>query len=618
MKKKNTIVKAPVELKVLKNQASEMVNYLNVDFSGLYSIETDIKNGALQFVELEKLIEKKRLSRIVVVSADSKEMGLIGISYLAMSVNEDTNPYFYEETFDYGNGENEWLESPFKIPIIGLDEIKHYYLDDNGACYSGGLAFETVEKKEKLKPYWLKCQSESICILVEKEKIVGDWLNLLQTFPINKHIYVLFVNETEAEPYDIIPFETIDSTHFNRMRNNFILSNAADAVNISFSGASSRRYYRNVFKNNIEQRGIRLKKGFSYDRPVELAESINPSKVCELIDKTIEYAVKDIDDVESVVLDNDSFEFINNFLDADMLKKQRKGKELLEEQIIGLDDIKRQVLDVVNVMKFNKMRAEMNIHNGGYHNVHLMLGAPGTAKTTIATYMGQMMVDEKLLPDNRVICINGAELKGKYVGHSAPQTKMIFEKNDVIIIDEAYSIVDSNGEVDTFGNEAIAQMIIELEKHSTDKLVIFAGYGGQDVDEKDNKMKNFLDANPGIKSRITSTFYFKSYSAEDMWKIFKHIAKTMDYSVPNSARKMVEDYFKTRVDAPDFGNGREARALLENTTMFAAKRIMSLKKEEYTASELKKLTMEDIEKALKQVVYENRNERKNNVIGFTI
>ena len=52
--------------------------------------------------------------------------------------------------------------------------------------------------------------------------------------------------------------------------------------------------------------------------------------------------------------------------------------------------------------------------------------------------------------------------------------------------------------------------------------------------------------------------------------------------------------------------------------MFAAKRIMSLKKEEYTASELKKLTMEDIEKALKQVVYENRNERKNNVIGFAI
>ena len=96
--------------------------------------------------------------------------------------------------------------------------------------------------------------------------------------------------------------------------------------------------------------------------------------------------------------------------------------------------------------------------------------------------MGQMMFNEKLLPDNRYICINGAELKGKYVGHSAPNTKKLFENYDVIIIDEAYSIVEENGTMDSFGNEAIAQLIIELENHSTDKLIIFAGYGG-DVDD---------------------------------------------------------------------------------------------------------------------------------------
>ena len=29
-------------------------------------------------------------------------------------------------------------------------------------------------------------------------------------------------------------------------------------------------------------------------------------------------------------------------------------------------------------------------------------------------------------------------------------------------------------------------------------------------------MRNFFDANPGIKSRITSTIYFESYSPEEM------------------------------------------------------------------------------------------------------
>lgn len=88
-------------------------------------------------------------------------------------------------------------------------------------------------------------------------------------------------------------------------------------------------------------------------------------------------------------------------------------------------------------MKFNKMRQKMGMKGSAYHNVHVMLGAPGTAKTTVATIMGQMMFEENLLSDNRMICINGAELKGKYVGHSAPKTKSLFEDYDVIVIDEA-------------------------------------------------------------------------------------------------------------------------------------------------------------------------------------
>ena len=63
----------------------------------------------------------------------------------------------------------------------------------------------------------------------------------------------------------------------------------------------------------------------------------------------------------------------------------------------------------------------------------------------------------------------------------------------------------------SFSKEAIAQLIIELEKHSMDKLVIFAGYGGPKVREKDNKMKVFLDANPGIKSRICRQLCFQTY-----------------------------------------------------------------------------------------------------------
>lgn len=277
------------------------------------------------------------------------------------------------------------------------------------------------------------------------------------------------------------------------------------------------------------------------------------------------------------------------------------GRTLMEKDLVGIHAIKQQVYDVVNVMKYNQMRTRMGIKGGHYHNVHVMLGAPGTAKTTVAKYMGMMMFDEKLLPDDRSICINGAELKGMYVGHSAPKTKALFENYDVIIIDEAYSIVESDGQTDSFGNEAIAQLIIEIEKHSTDKLVIFAGYGGKDMDEKDDRMRAFLDANPGIKSRITSTFYFDSYSAEEMVQIFIRIAQISNYRIQSGAEKIVKDFFEKRVGDRDFGNGREARVLLETAVAAAARRVMAQRKESYTKSELMDITLEDIRSAAEKM-----------------
>ena len=145
-----------------------------------------------------------------------------------------------------------------------------------------------------------------------------------------------------------------------------------------------------------------------------------------MIDRIIAYAIKDMDSSTVNILSNRDFDFVDHFMrDNVFADNAENGKELMEKNLVGMQEIKQQVYDIVNVMKYNKLRKQMNISGSNFHNVHVMLGAPGTAKTTVARYMGQMMFNEKLLPDNRYICINGAELKGKYVGHSAPNTKKI-------------------------------------------------------------------------------------------------------------------------------------------------------------------------------------------------
>lgn len=496
-----------------------------------------------------------------------------------------------------------WQESEMRIPVISYYEITKFLERGDIPFESGGYLMAQARNKSRHQPYWRSCRNESVCLVIHRDRADQGCLDAVSLFAKNRNVFVLFLEDKDRDygMLDDIPFGYMDKAHFDALRNNFILSYAADAAEVSFGKNDSLLYYQNVLRQNIRQRGIKVKKGFSYERVVNLAGSVDKSSVCEMLDKIINYALKDVDDPENTVFQNRTFDFVDHFMRETSGREEGQGRTLIEANLVGIEEIKQQVYDVVNVMKYNQMRSRMNIKGGHYHNVHVMLGAPGTAKTTVAKYMGMMMFDEKLLPDNRFICINGAELKGMYVGHSAPKTKALFEKYDVIIIDEAYSIVESDGKTDSFGNEAIAQLIIELEKHSTDKLVIFAGYGGKKLDDKDNRMQAFLDANPGIKSRITSTFYFDSYSADEMVRIFTRIAKISNYKLKPGTEKVVKEFFEKRVGDKDFGNGREARALLENAALYAARRTMSQNKESYTKNELTTLTLEDVQAAAEKM-----------------
>ena len=160
-----------------------------------------------------------------------------------------------------------------------------------------------------------------------------------------------------------------------------------------------------------------------------------------------------------------------------------------------------------------------------------------------------------------------------------------------------------NGDSDSFTKEALAQLVIELENHSTDKLVIFAGYGGRKVSDRNNKMKDFLDANPGIKSRITSTIYFDSYSPDDMVRIFFKLAENSQYHPDEGTREALLSYFRKRAADDNFGNGREARKLLETAVVYTASRVLAEDKKAYTREEMQRILYEDVEKAIKELEY---------------
>lgn len=644
MRKNLSILKPHIYNAIMDNEVMEKVSYLDIPLR--IDLKADVKMGAVQFVELDKLIEKENEPKYIVISTDNLEQGYLAVTYLAAGFNKkhgiddlESN----EEIDEVQSNISEWEESPMRIPLIEDYELQQSMCrgNDNDIFAMNGSFIQGNRNRIFHTPYWLNCTNDSVCI-VAKNSTFGfggpfacndSFLLGLNHFQGNDKVYLLYMNSCLQHGNDHYNEEDQEDDYFGEFAvessrstwNNIILSYSADEVSVYLKKETEKKYYKLLFQGNFVVKSITAKKGFSYEQLVNLIVAMKEENKCQLIENIVKYAVKDWKSADERPIENKDFDFMDRFCRAyrnnskGKEKRKRTSKERMLQELIGMEDVKEQVLNVVNVMKYNRIRAKMGISGATYHNVHVMLGAPGTAKTTIAQLMGQIMVEEHLLPDNRFTCVNGAELKGMYVGHSAPKTKALFENNDIIVIDEAYSLVADRGESDSFSKEAIAQLIIELENHSTDKLVVFAGYGGKKVNEKNNKMKDFLDANPGIKSRITSTIYFDSYSPDEMVQIFFKIAENNRYHVDESVREMLHAYFQRRILDDNFGNGREARSLLETAVVHTANRVMVENKKNYSKAEMQTIRYEDVEKAVKQSEFANHVQNVHQIpreIGF--
>jgi SpoVK/Ycf46/Vps4 family AAA+-type ATPase len=136
---------------------------------------------------------------------------------------------------------------------------------------------------------------------------------------------------------------------------------------------------------------------------------------------------------------------------------------------------------------------------------HLVFtGNPGTAKTTVARLIARIYRSLGLLSSGHVVEVQRADLVGEYVGKTAPRTRAVCEKamGGVLFVDEAYELTPRS--TNDYGAEAIAELLTQMENHRDELIVIAAGYPKQ--------MDEFLDANPGMRSRFANRVDFPDYS----------------------------------------------------------------------------------------------------------
>ncbi len=254
--------------------------------------------------------------------------------------------------------------------------------------------------------------------------------------------------------------------------------------------------------------------------------------------------------------------------------------------MIGLTDAKEVINNALNYYKMKKLYEEKGLKRDTPTMHMIFSGNPGTAKTTAARLFARIMKDNGLLSKGQLIEVGRGDLVGKFVGWTAQtvQSKFKAAQGGILFIDEAYSLVDDrNG---SYGDEAINTIVQEMENHREDVVVIFAGYP--------DKMEEFLNKNPGLRSRIAFYIPFEDYTAEELSDIAAHIAREKGYMLTGDAKECLSEIFESARQSPDFGNGRYARNLIEKAVMAQANRLMKMDINSISDTALKTICREDI------------------------
>ncbi|HEX9338282.1 MAG TPA: AAA family ATPase, partial [Pseudonocardiaceae bacterium] len=223
--------------------------------------------------------------------------------------------------------------------------------------------------------------------------------------------------------------------------------------------------------------------------------------------------------------------------------------------MIGLAAVKQQVKSIAAEIRVDARRraAGMTVAPRSRHLV--FTGNPGTAKTTVARLIAQIYRELGVLSSGHLVECGRADLVAEFIGQTGPKTRKLCERSfgGVLFVDEAYELAPRDDK--DYGAEAIAELLVQMENHRDDFVMIAAGYPA-DIDR-------FLDANSGLRSRFGTVIGFPDYTDEELAAIFVAMLHGQGYRLDDELAALLPAV-TARIDrGKGFANGRSVRALVE-------------------------------------------------------
>lgn len=213
-----------------------------------------------------------------------------------------------------------------------------------------------------------------------------------------------------------------------------------------------------------------------------------------------------------------------------------EGRALLDNQV-GLAEVKRAVAEIEDQIEVRALRLAHGLPVTNQTNHMILVGAPGTGKTTTAEALGKIYAGLGIVRNPEIIEVKRSDFCGEHIGSSGPKTNELIDRSlgRILFFDEFYSLVERHhdGRPDMIGMEAVNQLLIALEVHRFDFCFIGAGY--------EREVDDFLSVNPGLAGRFNRKLRFSSYSPEDLGEIAVRYGAPRATVLDQDARQVFTD-----------------------------------------------------------------------------